>query len=284
MKPSTKVTVASVQPFAPLAASETPLMQRAAWRSADEAAARGARLVVFPEYFNVMGLEPADACRASAQAEDFRQRAASWCRNQQAWLLLPVIEQRGSGRYNAAHLFDPDGQCVATYHKTHLTSTEKAAYGLTAGDDISTVDTPLGTIGVMICYDIYFPEVARLLFLKGVELILFPSLQRSDREASCMLLNRARAMDTAAYLIRSSYGQRAGATFCPDKMFGGSCIIAPDGEVLSDAGHYEGFALADIEPKTPWKRQRCHGMPPQSVREFLIEDRRPDLYRPLARD
>ena len=282
MAPSTTIRVASVQPFAPLDASETPLMQEAAWRSADEAVKGGARLVVFPEYFNVMGLEPADAFRESRRAEAFKQTAATWCRNQQTWLLLPIIEQQGARRYNAAHLFDPDGQCVATYHKTHITGTERTAYGLTAGDDISTVDTPLGRIGVMICYDIYFPEVARLLFLKGVEIILFPSLQRSDREASCMVLNRARAMDSTAYLIRSSYGQRAGTTFSPDKMFGGSCIIAPNGDVLSDAGHVEGFALADIEPKIPWKRQRCHGMPPQSVREFLTEDRRPNLYGPLA--
>lgn len=274
--------VAAVQPFEPHDREENERMQAAAWGLVARAAAAGARLVVLPEYFNVMGLDPRDAGPLIEAAGSQRERARSVCRELGIWLLVPLIEQRGSRRLNCAHLFEPGGTVALTYDKTHLTLGEREGYGLSPGEAITTVDTALCRIGVMICYDIYFPEVARLLGLQGVQLLLFPSLQRSEMEESMMLLNRVRAMDATSYLVRSSYGQPRGTAYRAGTMYGGSCVIAPDGSILAGAGRYEGIAIAEVDPHTPWQRQRCGELGPEPVRRFLLEDRRPQLYRPIA--
>lgn len=273
--------VAAIQPFVPGLAREIAAMQRIAWKSVREAAGRGARLIVLPEYFNAMGLAPNQVREESKNTGEQRNLAAEICRKYKVWLLLPLIESRNNGVFNTAHLFNPSGEIAFTYDKTHLTISERRDYELTPGNTIETFDTELGCIGVMICYDIYFPEVARVLALKGAQIILFPSLQRSDTEDRCMLLNRTRAVDSTAYLIRSSYGQKKEGIYKPGLMYGASCIVSPDGSVLANAGHHEGMAEAEIYPQIPWRRQRCGSMPPQVVRDFLNEDRRPELYSEL---
>jgi|ETNmetMinimDraft_15_1059895.scaffolds.fasta_scaffold02776_4 predicted amidohydrolase len=275
---SQHLSVSAVQPFQPLDAEDCQSMQKRGWALARQAAQRGAKLIVLPEYFNTFGLPPDQVLAASRVTSTQKEMASRFSREFGAWLLLPLIEERQGKRFNTAHLFDRAGDIVHTYDKTHLTVGERDAYALTAGDKIDVAETPFGLVGVMICYDIYFPEVARILSLKGARLILFPSLQRSDTEEGCMLLNRARAMDNTCFLIRSSYGQKSAGAFVPGNMYGGTCIVGPDGSILANAGRYEGLAEATIQPSWDWQRPRCGGMPVQSVREFLNEDRRPALY------
>lgn len=275
---STSLSIASIQPFQPKCADDHTPMLQSGWSKAREAAGRGAQLIVLPEYFNTFGLAPEQVVEKSKETSSLHQTAEAFCIEHDVWLLLPLVEEHGGRRFNTAHLFDNSGNIVHTYDKTHLTISERNDYDLTAGDCVDVVETPFGTVGIMICYDIYFPEVARVLSLKGARLILFPSLQRSDTEEGCMLLNRVRAMDSTSFLIRSSYGQKQGDSYVKGMMYGGSCIIAPDGSILANAGRNESAAEATIDPSSEWKRPRCGGMPIQSVREFLNEDRRPSLY------
>jgi predicted amidohydrolase len=65
-------------------------------------------------------------------------------------------------------------------------------------------------------------------------------------------------------------------------MYGSSCIVAPNGSVLANAGRHEGVAMAVVDPVTPWRRPRCGGYEAQVVRDFLTEDRRPELYPPIS--
>lgn len=273
---------AAIQPFYPQSASENIEMQESAWRLCEEAAGQGVRLLVLPEYFNIAGIPPEEAGRAIDDSPKVSARAADFCRSHEIWLLLPVVENRDGARFNAAHLFDPSGKVEHTYDKTHLTIGERELYRLEPGKTVSVVETDLGAIGVMICYDVYFPEVAQLLALAGAQLILFPSRQQSDNEESVMLLNRARAMDGACHLIRCGHGLKADEHFAPGKSFGGSCIIGPDGAILATAGRHEGMAIARIDPHRPWTRNRCGGYPAEPVRKFLNEDRRPELYGGLG--
>lgn len=274
--------IAAVQPAAPTGAEGQATMMAAGWRLAAQAAERGAELCVLPEYFNVLGLRGEAFARAAHEAEAVLDAGREHCRRTGTWLLLPLVAERGGRRYNSAHLLTPAGETALIYDKTHLTITERRDSGLTAGAALPVADTPFGRVGVMICYDVYFPEVARLLFLQGVDLILFPSLQRSDTPERCLLLSRARAVDTTCHLVRASYGLPAGEDYAPGKVYGGSCVIAPDGTVLAEAGLYAGLALADVDLRTPWSRPRCSGADPEPVRAFLREDRRPELYDPLT--
>ena len=232
---SRKVHIAAVQPLAAGPATSHDRMVQSGLTLLRAAAESGADIVCLPEYFNVMGINAAAAHEVIESTGTQVELARRICEERSVWLLLPLIEKRGERRYNCAHLFDPGGNVVHTYDKTHLTISETRDYELTPGEDITTVDTSLCRIGVMICYDIYFPEVARVLALQGVQLILFPSLQRSDVEASTMLFNRVRAMDAQSYLVRSSFGQPRGSAYKPGMMYGGSCVIAPDGSILASA-------------------------------------------------
>lgn len=274
--------IAALQPVAPSGASAQAATMAAGWRLAAEATERGAELLVLPEYFNVLGLRGEAFAQAAREAPAVVEVGREHCRRTGTWLLLPVVEERGDQRYNAAHLLAPTGETALTYDKTHLTITEREDLGLTPGKTVPVADTPFGRVGIMICYDVYFPEVARLLFLQGVDLVLFPSLQRSDTPERCLLLNRARAVDTTCHLVRASYALSAGEAYAPGKVYGGSCVIAPDGTVLAEAGYYEGMAVAEADLQTPWARPRCSGAASEPVRDFLGADRRPELYGPLA--
>jgi len=273
--------IASVQPFEPVNGRDAALMRDSAWSLAGQAAERGAKLIVLPEFFNVFGLSPAAALRQSGRTASLRRRTAAFCRRNDCWLLLPLIEQRRNQRYNTAILYGPGGKVIMRYDKTHLTIAEKCDYNLTPGDSIDVVETEIGPIGIMICYDVFFPEVARILSLRGAKLILFPSLQRSDTETSCLLMTRTRAMDSTCYVVRSSYGQKQSAAYQSGTMYGCSCIVAPDGSVLANAGRHEGVAEASVDVDWTWQRNRCGGRSAQPVRDFLHEDRRPELYGPL---
>lgn len=274
--------LAAIQPPAPATAAEHGAMVAAAWQLVAQAARDGADLIVLPEYFNMMGLPSEEVAARAATAGDIVAAAQERCQRDGHWLVLPLIEARGGQRYNTAHLIAPDGTIALTYDKTHVTITERQDLGLTAGQAVPVVETPLGRVGMMICYDVYFPEVARLLNLQRTDLIVFPSLQRSDTPERCMLLNRARAMDAACHLVRACYGLPAGTAYAPGKVYGASCIIAPDGNVLADAGFHEGLAMADVDLRAPWVRPRCSGAAPEAVRDFLQADRRPELYGPIA--
>jgi len=278
------ITVAAIQPAVPTGADEHAAMMHAAWRLAAGAADSGAELIVLPEYLNAMGLDREAARQRASDAHGIIEEAREFCRDAAVWLLLPIIEQRNDLLYNAAHLISPSGDTVLRYDKTHLTITERRDLGLTAGDAVPVVDTPLGRLGVMTCYDIYFPEVARVLSLQGADVILFPSLQRSDTPERCMLLSRVRAIDSTCHLVRASYGLPPTGQYAPGKVYGGSCVIAPDGTVLADAGLREGIALAEVDLHSPWVRHRCSGAPPEPVRDFLRQDRRPELYRQIVEE
>lgn len=274
--------LAAVQPPAPTTPGDLPAAMAAGWRLAEAAADRGARLAVLPECFNVLGLPPAEVPGRAAEAERVLDGARELCASRDLWLLLPLVQRREGRLRNLAHLLAPSGEIALTYEKTHLTLTEREGLGLVPGDSVPVADTPFGRVGVMICYDVYFPEVARLLFLQRVDLLLFPSLQRSDTPERCLLLNRARAIDTASHLVRAAWALPAGEPYAPGKVYGGSCVVAPDGEILAQLGMGEGFALAEVDLGTPWSRPRCNGGAVQPVRDFLAADRRPELYGPLA--
>lgn len=273
-----KTTAASIQPYVPCVFEDNFKMRDNAWDYAQQAAQAGAKLIVLPEFFNVMGMNIEQSIEQSSQTDELLRTSREFCRKHECHLLLPLFEKRRSQLFNTAHLIDPAGDLILTYDKTHPTVSETEDYGITAGNDFPIVDTPLGRIGVMICYDVYFPETARILSLKGAEIILFPSLQRSDREESVLIMTRVRAMDSFAYVIRSSFGQPKDKPYEPGMMFGGSCIMAPDGSVLANAQRHEGFAIAEIDTSKKWSRPRCGRREPMPVREFLTEDRRPELY------
>ena len=157
-------------------------------------------------------------------------------------LLFGLAERQSSGELaNAAILLDDNGQHLATYHKRHLWGRENAFF--IAGQQSCVVDTRFGKLGLMICYDNEFPEVARELAQAGAQIILSPTANMLPNTERQVLQIRARAMDNQCFVacINRS-GVEETLHYC-----GNSIVAGPDGEVLGRLGLAAGSMIVDID-------------------------------------
>lgn len=234
----------------------------AAARLIGEAASAGALLAVLPEHFVYYNVRDTQAV-ANAEAEKglARQFFAEQARKHGLWLVagtLPLFaEQTVSGGSNkpfaTSLLYDPSGQEVAAYQKIHLfdVNVQKTGKRYCESDSYShgthpvIAQTPCGSIGMSVCYDLRFPELYRQLTEQGAEILVAPSaFTAATGQAHWQLLLRARAVENLSYVV--------GANLCnrdhPKKpTWGGSAIIDPWGEVLAEMNDEEGFIIADID-------------------------------------
>ncbi len=220
-----------------------------------EAAARGARLVVLPEVFAWRGpradeaaaAEPVPGPTTTTLAALARELAIHLC----AGSLLETVV--GEPRpYNTSCLFDPTGALVSRYRKIHLFDVElpgrvsvRESDQRAPGMEVVTARTPLGTLGLSICYDLRFPELYRRLVDAGAEVLLMPSAFTFPTGAAHWeVLCRARAIESQCYLIAPDQTGMSPHGFAD---WGDSLIVDPWGRVLARAGDGEGIALAEID-------------------------------------
>jgi deaminated glutathione amidase len=165
-------------------------------------------------------------------------------------LVLGTYE-RGPERgvvYNAAVVISSFGEVLGVYRKTHPFGTERSDRGgwVTPGEDTLVVDTPLGRIGVIICFDGDYPELSRITAIQGAEVICRPSalLRSADLWE---LTNRARAYDNHVYLIgANATGVDPGGII----YFGNSMIVTPIAEVIARAASHQCWVSARLDPAT----------------------------------
>lgn len=216
-----------------------------------------AKLVVFPESVTT-GFHP------NMPAGDFHDLlprkmeqilgpVQQVCREMKAYCVLPTYE-RGSGKkviYNSAYLVDGNGDVAGVYRKTHLFPTERLSAGgwTTPGYDYPVIPTEFGAVGMMICYDGDFPEVARILAIRGAQIIAHPSALLRGFDIWEMI-NKARAYDNHAYVIAvNAVGTDASDTH----YFGHSMILSPIAQSLALARGTEEIIYAELDPD-PIKR------------------------------
>lgn len=229
-----------------------------------EAAAAGARLVVLPEhfaYYNCSDLTQAAEQERTA-AGPARWFLANQARLHALWVVggtLPLFKNTGDTKpYAASLLLDPEGCEVARYDKMHLfdASVANADPSIAArnyresdryqrGDELTVVDTPLGVVGLSVCYDLRFPEMYRAMVRLGAEILVAPSAFTAPTgKAHWELLVRARAIDTLCYVVGANVCHRDHHT---RPTWGGSMIISPWGDILARTDDEEGFVVAEID-------------------------------------
>jgi len=153
-------------------------------------------------------------------------------------------EQEEDRIFNTMVLIDRYGKLKGKYRKLHLFRLTGEHLYYTAGNEVITVDSTLGRIGLMTCYDLRFPEVARALFLKGVQLIVIPAQWPEHRKDHWETLIKARAIENQLFMVCSNRtGTEAGLTFP-----GMSMIADPMGRILVHAGSHDTSAFAEIDP------------------------------------
>jgi deaminated glutathione amidase len=173
--------------------------------------------------------------------------------------------ERGPDRgvvYNAAVVLSPSGELLGVYRKTHPFGTERVDRGgwVTPGEDTLVVDTELGRLGVIICFDGDYPELSRITAIQGAEVICRPSalLRSADLWE---LTNRARAYDNHVFMIgcNATGIDPAGVIY-----FGNSMIVTPIAEVVARAASHECWTAARLDPDTAMSSLTPGSSVPQS--------------------
>jgi predicted amidohydrolase len=277
------VKIVTVQPPAPVDGSTPDSIQARAMELLGEAAA-GVDIVCLPEYLNCMACGPEHLEeRSTIAANNLLQKAAVVAEQNGCYVVLPlVIEDKGK-KYNRAHLVDRGGKICGVFDKVHLTHVEKDDWGLVPGEAWPVFECDFGRIGVMICYDGCFMEPARVLSLKGAEIIFWPSLQRSFTESELDLQTRAHAYFNHTVVVRSSYGTEKGKPWAPGTMVGFSCICDADGSIAANLGRWAGWTSAVIDLDTKQTGYRSFGGDVGVIKEMRLGDRRPETYGTITK-
>lgn len=229
----------------------------AARRLLEQAASQGARLAVLPENFAAMGRRDlAELGRAEVAGQGpilpWLKQAA---RDLRLWIVagtlpLPPDDQPQAKAHACSLLIDEHGERVARYDKLHLFDVDVAdARGryresddYAFGAQVVVADTPVGRLGLSVCYDLRFPELYTALREAGAELISAPSAFTAVTGAAhWQVLVRARAIETQCYVLAAGQG---GTHPGPRETFGHSAIIDPWGRVLAEQGQGEAVLLA----------------------------------------
>lgn len=224
-------------------------------------------VICLPELINATGLPGHPAAWAEPVPGPTSQRLSEAARAQGAYVAASILERQGDAIYNTGLLIDRNGGLVGKYRKTHLTLTEGLLTGCAPGDELPVFHTDFGVVGYMICYDGHYPETARLLALKGAELLLFSNMG-DGREGGKLweAVVRTRAIDNQVHIAAAVNGGR-------------SCIVSPKGELLASADKTPGAAAVAICDLTS---SLCDytGRP---IHRRYDQLRRTDLFGDLAR-
>ncbi|MGE5371428.1 MAG: carbon-nitrogen hydrolase family protein [Solirubrobacterales bacterium] len=219
------------------------------------AAEKGARLAVLPEMFNCP--------YASEQFPEYAEPLetgptvsflSALAKSTSIYLAGGSIPERDAEGhiYNTATFFAPDGRLIARHRKMHLFDVDipggitfRESETLTAGSQVTTAQTDFGTIGLAICYDLRFPELARLMVLNGASLLIYPgAFNTTTGPKHWHLLLRARAVDNQAFVLAASPAFHEAGGY---PAYGHSLVVDPWGAIIAEAENSETLLMADLD-------------------------------------
>lgn len=240
-----------------------------------EAAARGTDIAVLPEMFcceyrNRAFVENRE--RAGGTVWQMLSRSAADC-----GLILvggSMPEEEDGRIYNTSFVFDGSGRQIARHRKMHLFDIDieggqsfRESATFTAGSDITTFETPFGLMGLCVCFDIRFPELCRIMSLRGAKVVFCPAaFNMTTGPAHWELLHRSRALEDQIFVAACAPARDENASYV---SYGNSMVASPWGGVTARAGSGECILYADIDLSETDKVRRQ--LP-------LMSARRTDVY------
>ena len=245
-------TVAAIQMISTPSITENLATAR---RLVAQAASAGAMLVVLPEYWAIMGQHETDKLGHAEQpgSGPIQDGMAQMAREHGIWLIggtLPLASPEAGKVLNTTLVYDPQGAPAGRYDKIHLFGFTRGAESynesrtIVAGAQVRSVDTPLGRVGLSICYDLRFPELYRA--LGDCALIVVPAaFTHTTGRAHWEVLLRARAIENQCYVLASAQG---GVHPNGRRTWGHSMLIDPWGEVKAVLDEGEGVVSGQIDP------------------------------------
>ncbi|XP_053407708.1 omega-amidase NIT2-like [Mercenaria mercenaria] len=233
-------------------ASKSDNLARAA-RLIKEAASKGANIVALPECFN----SPYGTSYFPEYAEPIpgpsTETLVNAAKENNIYLVGGSIPEEDGGKiYNTCTVYNPNGDLIAKHRKVHLFDIDvpgkirfQESETLSPGNNFSFFDTPLCRIGIGICYDIRFAEMAQIYAKNGCKLLIYPgAFNMTTGPAHWELLTRARALDNQLYVATVSPARDENASYV---AWGHSSAVSPWGEVVATTGHEENIVYVDID-------------------------------------
>jgi omega-amidase len=219
----------------------------------EDAAAGGADIIVLPEMFNC----PYDSSYFNRFSEDYPGETADLLSMLAALHSVYIIggsipEREGNAIYNTSYSFDRKGGLIGRHRKIHLFDVEieggisfKESETITAGSDVTVIETEFCKIGIAICYDIRFPELIRKMVLGGAKIIIVPAaFNMTTGPAHWHILARIRALDNQAYFIAASPARDEEASYI---AYGHSLVANPWGDIISEASEKQEVIFSEID-------------------------------------
>jgi predicted amidohydrolase len=224
-------------------------------------------VIVFPELWNTgYALEQIQQL-ADEDGERTKQYISQFCQKYQVNIIAgSIAEKKGDKVKNTVYVFNRQGELTAQYSKIHLFRLMDEEKFLTSGDHIGQIALDDISAGVMICYDIRFPELARTLALDGAKILFIPAEWPHPRLHHWRILLMARAIENQMFVVACNRVGISGKAH----FFGHSMIIDPWGEIIAEGGEQEEIISASLQLSDV-----------DSVRSKIpvFEDRRSDIYK-----
>jgi len=249
-----------------------------ALRLIDDAAATGARLVVLPEIWTFLGNDEGNRANAEPIPGPVSDALAAKARQHGIYLHGGSMLEKRIGEpklFNTTVVFDPSGEIVAQYSKIHMfdvvldgVASYQESNSVQRGEEIVTFDMDGTSVGLAICYDLRFPELFRILRLRGADLIVLPAaFTMTTGKDHWEVLIRARAIENQVYMVScGQFGPDASGKWC----YGRSLVADPWGTVLGTAPDREYVLRATVDLDYLQKVRR---------QVPSVENRQADLYR-----
>lgn len=232
-------------------------------QSLEKLALEGVQLAVLPEMW-ATGFAYKELNTLAAQTEGLVSELTELSANYRMVIVGSLPEPHGGKVYNTAYVLD-NGRLLGKYRKIHLFSLMQEDRSFDSGDSWLLVESSVGKIGVFICYDLRFPELARRLAIEGAEILVVPGEWPKPRQEHWRTLMRARAIENQLFVVAANCCGMTGKL----DFFGMSMIIDPKGELLAEAGYEQQNIVAtlDFDAMTAWRQQ----IP-------CFNDRKPEIY------
>lgn len=253
---------------------------RRAQAALEQAARQGAQLAMLPEMFNCPYENPCFPVYGEPAGGETWQFLSRMARELGLYLAGGSVPELEGGKvYNTCYFFSPEGEELARHRKVHLFDIDvpggqrfKESDTLTAGDQITVVDTPLGKIGLAICFDIRFSELFRVMGARGAQIILVPAaFNMTTGPVHWDLAFRSRAVDNQLFVAGCSPARDTGASYV---AYGHSLVCNPWGTVVARLDEKAGVQVAQLDLDD---LARYRGQIP------ILSGRRTDLYETIQK-
>lgn len=232
-------------------------------------------LIVLPEMFTCPYQTDLFPIYAEEENGYTSQRLSRMAKENNVYLVGGSIPERSGDKiYNTSFSYNNRGEKIGKYRKVHLFDIDiedgqkfKESDTLSSGRDINIIETPFAIIGIIICYDLRFPELSRVLVEKGAEIIIMPgAFNMTTGPAHWEILFRTRALDNQVYMLGAAPARDENSNYI---SYGNSLVVDPWGRVLNRLGKDEGILIEELNLSLISK-----------IREELplLKHRREDLY------